>query len=357
MSEDAFSQGNMAFVNEDYQGALKLFDEAIDKDDSNAMKFCSRAAVHLKLGNMSDALTDANSAVQLDSSNKLGYFRKGQAYYALKDYKLAKEALNTARKLGDINCEDMLAHCHTELGTTPEGDAVAAEEAVKAAQVAPTPQATPVEPPTANQSASQRIRHDWYQTADYIIVSIMIKKVDPETVTIEFTGTTMSCDIKLLNGSNYNLELDLCYKVDPDQCKYFVRSTKVEVKMKKKASVQWPALEGQGLDGNEGPGVNMTAIAAVDTKPVGYDTEKKWTQLAKEAEEQEKEEKKSGDAALNSLFQQIYGDADEDTRRAMNKSFQESGGTVLSTNWNEIGAKKTDIKPPDGMVHKKWEES
>ena len=34
--------------------------------------------------------------------------------------------------------------------------------------------------------------------------------------------------------------------------------------------------------------------------------------------------------------------ADEDTRRAMNKSFQESNGTVLSTNWKEIGSKKTE---------------
>ena len=34
---------------------------------------------------------------------------------------------------------------------------------------------------------------------------------------------------------------------------------------------------------------------------------------------------------------------------------QESGGTVLSTNWKEIGAKKTEVKPPDGTEYKKYD--
>jgi suppressor of G2 allele of SKP1 len=39
----------------------------------------------------------------------------------------------------------------------------------------------------------------------------------------------------------------------------------------------------------------------------------------------------------------------------MNKSFQESGGTVLSTNWAEIGAKTTEAQPPEGMEARKYE--
>lgn len=34
----------------------------------------------------------------------------------------------------------------------------------------------------------------------------------------------------------------------------------------------------------------------------------------------------------------------------------ESGGTVLSTNWSEVGQKKIDVQPPEGMEFKKYEQ-
>lgn len=41
----------------------------------------------------------------------------------------------------------------------------------------------------------------------------------------------------------------------------------------------------------------------------------------------------------------------------MNKSFQESGGTVLSTNWSEVGKGKVEGKPPEGLEMHKWTEA
>ena len=61
-----------------------------------------------------------------------------------------------------------------------------------------------------------------------------------------------------------------------------------------------------------------------------------------------------GDAAVNEFFQKLYADADDDTRRAMLKSYQESGGTTLSTNWDEVRKAPVEVKPPEGSEWKKW---
>lgn len=61
-----------------------------------------------------------------------------------------------------------------------------------------------------------------------------------------------------------------------------------------------------------------------------------------------------GDSTVNTFFQKIFADADDDTKRAMMKSFQESGGTTLSTNWEEVKKSQVEVKPPAGSEWKRW---
>lgn len=67
-------------------------------------------------------------------------------------------------------------------------------------------------------------------------------------------------------------------------------------------------------------------------------SKKDWSKIEKEilVEEEEEKKKLSGDAALNNFFQTIYANATEEQKRAMVKSFQTSGGTVLSTDWSQV---------------------
>lgn len=53
-----------------------------------------------------------------------------------------------------------------------------------------------------------------------------------------------------------------------------------------------------------------------------------------------------GGDAVDSFFKKLYAGSDPDTRRAMMKSFYESQGTALSTNWEEVGKQKVPVHPP-----------
>ena len=81
---------------------------------------------------------------------------------------------------------------------------------------------------------------------------------------------------------------------------------------------------------------------------------KDWSKIEKELLAED--EPLSGDGSLEEFFKNIYSNASEDQRRAMMKSFQTSGGTVLSTNWDDVAGKdyqgKDRPEPPKGMEWK-----
>ncbi|KAK6947841.1 Tetratricopeptide repeat, partial [Dillenia turbinata] len=184
--------------------------------------------------------------------------------------------------------------------------------------------------------------------------------------------------------------------------RYEVLTTKVEIRLAKADEINWTSLEYSRAPAVPQKIVTPSGVGSVrpsypSSKARGTD----WDKLEAQVKNEEKEEKLDGDAALNKFFRDIYQNADEDMRRAMSKSFVrflcftldaivaqlicprtsskdtpfrnsrafefltfenlrtnllvESNGTVLSTNWKEVGAKMVEGSPPDGMELKKWE--
>jgi hypothetical protein len=63
-------------------------------------------------------------------------------------------------------------------------------------------------------------------------------------------------------------------------------------------------------------------------------------------DDQDQTGKGTSEKDLEKFFQTLYGDLPPEGRRAMMKSFTESGGTVLSTDWGDVGGRKVEAQPP-----------
>lgn len=231
-------------------------------------------------------------------------------------------------------------------------------------------------------------KYEWYQTGTHVVLSFMIKEVqaDKSTVTVAEDGRSISASLALPGGTDWVQDIDLYDVVqrgaDGAPEAISIRPTKVEVKLAKVSQYMWPALEQSAapvapeavkakiLGTTPGPSsapqpvpvpasgsasASASAGSAAAAQPAAKPKKKDWNAIEKEVDAGDP--KPEGEEALMKLFRQIYSNGDEETRKAMVKSFQTSGGTVLSTNWKEVkdADYEKSVKAPDGMEAKKWE--
>ncbi|XP_031711177.1 protein SGT1 homolog isoform X1 [Anarrhichthys ocellatus] len=312
------------FIDEDPQKALEALDEALQGDSNNAEWFCQRAYAHILLRNYNCAVDDAKKAQQLTPSLPLAFMRTGIAEYHLNHYKSAHAAFTQGQQLdvSDTSFEIWIKRCEEMMG---EQTQIGSDNR------------TPAVPP---------VKHDWYQTESQVIVTVMAKNVPKDGVCVNFMEKELSATIQLASGENYNLDLHLLFPIVPQQSNFKILTTKVEFKLKKTDAMRWEKLEGEGQESNIkhfDPNQYPSSHSACN-----------WDKVMVDLGEEEKTEKLEGDAALNKLFQQIYCDGTDEVKRAMNKSFMESGGTVLSTNWVDVGKRKVEMNPPEDVEFKKY---
>ncbi|KLO17022.1 SGS-domain-containing protein [Schizopora paradoxa] len=207
-------------------------------------------------------------------------------------------------------------------------------------------------------------RYDFYQTGDgsKLILTIFETGYNPDGVKIQFRPRSLSYE----NEDSLLVLEPLRGQIKPDECSFRIvklmsgKKSKVELTLVKESTVHWDTLEG---DAPDAPTVlstfptDTTPAGAAENKPKKH---KDWDGITSEILSKDKSKSSTedpnagGDIATNEFFQQLYSNADDDTRRAIIKSYQESNGTVLSTNWSEVGKGKVETKPPSGQEAKKW---
>ncbi|XP_004511553.1 protein SGT1 homolog A [Cicer arietinum] len=375
MAKELENKAKEAFFDDDFALAVDFYSQAIQFDPTNANLFADRAQAHIKLNAFTEAVADANKAIQLNPSLSKAYLRKGTACINLEEYHTAKVALQNGASFApdDSRFTNLIQQCERY---------IAAEESESLTSILP-----PNGPKTSvatvddthvcdrsdgtskeshrNSPASQtnetatapirpKYRHEYYQKPEEVVVTIFAKGIPAENVTVDFGEQILSVTIDVPGQDAYHYQPRLFAKIIPDKSKVVVLTTKIEIRLAKAETVNWTSLE---YSKDVLP--QKISVPTIQSERPAYPSSKArtkdWDKLEAQVKKEESEEKLDGDAALNKLFRDIYQNADEDMRRAMSKSFLESNGTVLSTDWKEVGSKKVEGSPPEGMEVKKWE--
>ncbi|KAL2863487.1 co-chaperone SGT1 [Aspergillus lucknowensis] len=245
-----------------------------------------------------------------------------------------------------------------------------------------------INPPAAAAAAQlpEKIRHEWYQSNDSVVVTLYAKGIAKENVDAELKSDSVSVQFPLPSGSEYAFTLDpLFAPIDEPASKLTTFATKIELVLRKKTpGKKWSSLESPSGDVKLSTTTTTDATApTVSQSAPSYPTSsrhgaKDWDKLAStltakkpkakkplthsHEHSHDKEQEKTEDAddsddegsvdsdfggdPVDGFFKKLYAGADDDTRRAMIKSFTESNGTSLSTNWGEVGKGKVQAYPP-----------
>ncbi|KAJ5345122.1 hypothetical protein N7452_003126 [Penicillium brevicompactum] len=213
------------------------------------------------------------------------------------------------------------------------------------------------------------IRPDWYETPQVMSVIFLLKNMTLENVEVDVQMSETSLVVKVPTPSGSIAEAyiyPLWAPIDPEQSTFVVKSSKIEVSLRKKTSGMWknlmkvlvPAQQGAVPSGN--PNSNSGADNVESSKEPEQHGKgpKDWDKVLADLDAEEKassgskvnastdgaadmdDEEEPGD--VDAFFKKLYAGADDDTRRAMIKSFTESQGTSLSTNWSDVGKGKVN---------------
>lgn len=340
----------------DYPAAAIEFDKAIRICENGLLGLYSAHASALSSAEQFDAsLKAAETALRIFPKDATSWYWKGHALFKLEQRAKAKISFEKAASLETVRTTKMTymdwAHrCEEEpkveddeemeiVDATAQSDrAMPRQEISKATATAVSNEATGNE--AKPQPPVDNVRMQWYQSGTHVMIDIYAKDVDKEKSTVCFEPSRLKVRLVRAKGTDYVLDKDLFDGIVVEESTWSASRFKAELRMKKaNEGSKWQALD------KEAKVLSAALQAGAESRERSKAQEarqKEWTSLT----EKELKDYKEDDSPM-ALFRTLYKDADEDMQRAMMKSYTESGGKVLSTNWDDVKKKKVIYEGDD----------
>ncbi|KAF2703038.1 SGS-domain-containing protein [Pleomassaria siparia CBS 279.74] len=389
---DQAARGAAALAASNYEEAISQYTKALSTNPNAVDYYIKRSTAYQRSAKYPEALADAEIAVVLAHKRarreliKDAQLRRGIALFFHERYADAEFVFNIVKKL-----DDKEKTLHVWIGKVaaktidlPEDDErrklsckevpdveLPSEKAQESSKVEAKAEPVSTSPKPVVPTPANKIKHDWYQNSDKVYFTLLAKGVPKDKAEVLIEKDSLSISFPIQDASDFGYTLDPFYaSVDPSQSTFRITPTKIEVTLKKETpGVRWHGLEGvDNASQEEKPTIptNDVVCKNASDRPPAYPTSSKtgakdWDKVAKDALKSGKKtehgamdmEEEEGDETTR-FFRTLYKDASPETQRAMMKSYSESGGTVLSTDWKDVGSKTVVPEPPEGMVAKKY---
>lgn len=338
-----------------YEESIEYYDKALGKSKAFLKAYIGKSIALLKLKQYEESIKvlEKGEEVALRKRDNTGlglvYFRMFVCYYLQNQLQKSVEFFKKAQKFKYDN--DQLQVWKLKLISKSEKSGVKLDFTDKPEIKEAKPEMKQEIKPETNSlpPVKEKLKVDWFQSSQYITITLFIKNIPQDKLDVSYKSNSVSVSFPTSSGSEFQYQINpLFSSIVPGESTYKVYSTKLELILKKDSDIKWKQLESSNDDSP------VSRMATTSASTLSYPSSSKkgtnWNNLT--LEDEDDDEGQAGDE--NAFFQSLYKNADDDTKRAMMKSFVESNGTALSTNWEDVSKRKVEVSPPDGLEEKKW---
>lgn len=317
---DNLTLGTKAFICNDYAKASDYFSKLITSTQATdkVLGYLYRGTVFIETENYAKAIEDFEEGLKLNANSFELKFKLGIALFKNGQFDKADQSFRNAL-ISSTNSEE-----REKLVLWQNKSLIELENQKKELQ---------------KKIDNIKFSNNWYQTETTLVVTLDCNKLIKKDITsVVFQKRSFSV---LVDGLSVH-EVILSNAINEKASTFKLLTQKIELTLVKDVSgFQWITLDAK-------------SAAEVQKYPSSCTAKVDFNKVNSKFSAEFNDEKPEGNDAMMKLFKEIYANANEETRRAMMKSYATSGGTVLSTNWGEVKEKdyagKDRPTAPEGQM-------